>query len=390
MSQTVGLGVRGAESVFPKEEYDARIAAARKRLAALGIDALVLTGPENIYYLTGQQTPGYYTFQCLILPTEEEPLFLLRQLELINFLRNTFISRYEVYQDNGKPAEIVVAALERMELKGKHIAIEKRGWFLPIEFYELLTERLGGVAEGSGIVEPLRMVKSPLEIKMLEEAARITDAGMRAGLAAIRPGATENDLVAAMMGAAIQAGSEYMGMEPLVSSGPRSGVPHATWRRRQLAAGDPVFLEMAGCYNRYHAGLLRTAWLGKPPKQALEMVKIAEEALQAALAVMRPGVSCEVVHNAAQAVIDRYGMTERYRKRTGYSTGISFAPDWGEWMVLSLFTGIKEPLQPGMAFHLPVALREYEVFTVGASETAVVTETGCRTLGTIKRGLWEI
>jgi Xaa-Pro dipeptidase len=389
MKNGIGPVRRGSESVFPKEEYDRRVAAARARLAAGELDALVLTGPENIYYLTGQQTPGYYTFQCLILPTEGEPLFLLRQLELLNFLRNAYVERYEVYQDDGKPAEIVVDALERMGLKGKRIAIEKRGWFLPIAFYELLTERLGHVEEGSGIVESLRMVKSPLELEMLEEAARITDTGMRAGLEAIRPGASENDLVAAMMAASIQAGSEYMGMEPLVSSGPRAGVPHSTWRRRRLEKGDPVFLEMAGCYNRYHVGLLRTAWIGKPPALARDLVKVAEEALQATLETIRPGVTCEAAHNAAQAVIDRHGMTERYRKRTGYSTGISFAPDWGEWMVLSLFTGIAEPLRPGMAFHLPVVLREYEAFTVGASESVVVTETGCRKLGTIARGLWE-
>ena len=39
---------------------------------------------------------------------------------------------------------------------------------------------------------------------------------------------------------------------------------------------------------------------------------------------MKPGVTCEAVHDAAQSVIDRFGMTERYRKRTGYSTGIGY------------------------------------------------------------------
>jgi len=389
MTKELAGVVRGSESTFPNGEYVHRIAAARSTMAARGLDALVLTGPENIFYLTGQQTPGYYTFQCLILPTEGEPLFLLRQLEFLNFLRNTFVDRYEVYQDNGKPAEIVVTAIERMGLKGNRIAIEKRGWFLPIEFYELLTERIGRVADGSGIVEALRMVKSPLELEMLEHAARTTDAGIKAGLEAIRAGVSENDLVAAMMAAAIGTGSEYMGMEPLVSSGPRAGVPHATWRRRALKQGDPVFLEMAGCYGRYHVGLLRTAWLGTPPPLARELARVTEEALQAAIETMKPGVTCEAVHDAAQAVIDSAGMTDRYRKRTGYSTGISFAPDWGEWMVLSLFTGITQPLQPGMAFHLPVALREYEAFTVGASETVVVTESGCRKLGTLPRGVWE-
>jgi len=84
---------------------------------------------------------------------------------------------------------------------------------------------------------------------------------MRAGLAAVRAGATENDFVAAMMGSAIAAGSEYVGMER--SSPPAGGqATHGTWRRGRLAMDEPVFLEMAGCHDRYHAALMRCAWLG--------------------------------------------------------------------------------------------------------------------------------
>ena len=65
-----------------------------------------------------------------------------------------------------------------------------------------------------------------------------------------------------------------------------------------------------------------------------------------------------------------HGYTEAFRKRTGYSMGISFAPDWGEWQVLSLYAGVDAPLRPGMVFHVPPALRVYGEFTVGVSETA--------------------
>ena len=210
---------------------------------------------------------------------------------------------------------------------------------------------------------------------------------MEAGLGAIKIGITENDVVAAMMGAAIAAGSEYLGMEPLMSSGPRSGVPHGTWRRRRIEKGDPVFYEMAACHDRYHAALMRSAWVGTPPGEAQRMMDVCLEALDAALSKLKPGNSCEDVHRACQAVIDRNGYTEAFRKRTGYSIGISFAPDWGEWQVLSLYEGIKTVLQPGMVFHIPPALRLYGKFTVGVSETALVTETGHEQLGTFSREL---
>ncbi|SHO66812.1 Xaa-Pro dipeptidase [Pseudoxanthobacter soli DSM 19599] len=389
MTATAGV-VQGQESAFPKAEYDARVARARQGLVEAGIDVMIVTGPENIFYLTGQQTPGYYTFQALVLPVEGEPAFVVRQLEYFNFIANTFISDAAIYQDSDDPVAFLMALIAAKGLKGKRVAIDKRGWFLPIATYEALQSALGTVHDAAGIVEKLRAVKSPLEVEKLERAAAYVDAGLNAGLAAVLPGATENDLVAAMMGAAIAAGSEYMGMEPLVSSGPRSGVPHGTWKRRRLEAGDPAFLEMAACHDRYHAALMRSVWIGKPPAEAVEMMKVCQEALAVSLDAIKPGVACEVPHLACQKVIDAAGYTDNFRKRLGYSVGISFAPDWGEGSILSLNTGVKTPLVPGMAFHLPPALRVYGRFTVGVSETIVVTETGCKVLGTVDRSFREI
>lgn len=382
--------VQGCESAFPKSEYDGRVARAREGLAAAGLDAMVVTGPENIFYLTGQQTPGYYMFQALVLPADGDPVFVIRQLEYFNFVANTFIADAAIYQDSEDPVGFLTKVLADKGLKGKRVGIDKRGWFLPIAIYEALQQALGTIGDAAGIVERLRMIKSPLELEKLDRAAAYVDAGMKAGSQAVRAGASENDLVAAMMGAAIAAGSEYMGMEPLVSSGPRSGVPHGTWKRRRLEAGDPVLLEMAGCHDRYHAALMRTAWIGKPPAQAVEMMNVCLEALAVSLEEVRPGVPCEVPHLAAQAVIDKAGYTDSFRKRLGYGMGISFAPDWGEGAIIGLNKGITTLLQPGMVFHLPPALRIYGRFTVGVSETIAVTETGYRALGTIDRALIQV
>ncbi len=388
--QTSQGPAQGCESAFAASEYAGRVERARAALAAANIDAMIVTGPENIFYLTGQQTPGYYTFQALVLPVAGEPVFVIRQLEYFNFIANTYISDAQVYSDGDNPIDVLARVLEQKGLNGRRIALEKRGWFLPIAVYETLTARLGTIADASGIVESLRAVKSAAEIEKIAIAAGYVDAGMRAGLAAVREGSTENTLVAAMMGAAIAAGSEYVGMEPLVSAGPRTGVPHGTWRRRALERNAPAFLEMAACHDRYHAALMRSAWIGEAPAQALDMEKVCQEALAAALDAIRPGEPCEAPHLACQRVIDRAGYTDNFRKRTGYSIGISFAPDWGEGAILSMYTGVTTPLQAGMTFHIPPALRIYGEFTVGVSETVVVTETGYRALGAIERPLLRV
>jgi len=377
----------GIEATFPKEELDTRLERARGALAERGIDVMIVTGPENIYYLTGQQTPGYYTYQALLVPVDAEPVFIVRQLELNNLVANSFIRNIRPYLDNADPVAVTVDLIGDMGWQSKRIAIDERGWFLPIAIYKALIAKLGVLSDAAGVVESLRAVKSPRELDKLRTSASYVDTGMRAGLDAIVVGANENDIVSEMMGKAIKAGSEYVGMEPLMASGPRCGIPHGTWRRRIIEDGDPVFVEMAASHDRYHAALMRSAWIGQPNDTARRMMDCILEALEVALDALRPGNTCADVHDACQAVIDRCGYTANFMKRTGYSVGVSFAPDWGEGNVLSLYTGVDREIVPGMVFHMPPALRIYGEFTVGVSETAIVTETGCETLSKLPRDL---
>ncbi|MET0749250.1 MAG: M24 family metallopeptidase, partial [Rhizobium sp.] len=97
--------------------------------------------------------------------------------------------------------------------------------------------------------------------------------------------------------------------------------------------------------------------------------------------------ACSVPHQAAQRVIDDAGYTAAFRKRIGYSMGVAFAPDWGEGGILSLFSGVDRIIEPGMVFHLPATLRSYGVWTVGASETVIVTENGAEPLSNLPRDM---
>ncbi len=380
---------QGSEAAFPREELDRRVAALQARLAERNVDLYLTSGPENVFYLSGQQTPGYYTFQCLAVPAAGRPFHVLRALESMNARANTYLEDIAGYADDANPAQAVAEAVRRHGFAGKRIAIDQNAWYLTVNLYSRLVAELGPLLDGSGLVESLRRVKSPRELAEIRRAAAANDAGMRAGLAAVRAGASENDVAAAIMHASIAAGGEYVGMEPFVTSGPRSGIPHTTWRRRRIERGDVVILETAACYNRYHAALYRTVAVGAVPPRAREMYAVCQEGLAAALDRLRPGRTCAEVHEAVQAVVDRHGHTAGYRKRTGYSIGISFAPDWGEGNILSLYRGVAVPLEAGMVFHVPITLRDYARFTVAVSETVVVTARDPETLSGIGRDLVE-
>lgn len=388
MVDVLSAGIaQGADAVFPADEFSARLTRIRAAMVPLGVDALLLTGPENIFWATGRQTAGYFAFQALILPVDREPVLLVRQLELTGARASTWLGDIRTWQDGEDPAQVLAALVTDLGLR--RVAVERTGWFVSQDLGDRIRSALDGVtiSDGSGLVEGLRAVKSPAELAAIRLAASHAQAGMLAAIDACVVGASENDVAAAMMAGAIRSGSEAMAMEPLVSSGPRSGVPHATWRRRLMQPGDPVFLELAASHDRYHAALMRSLWLGRPPAQAQAMMDVALRALDAALAAMQPGHPCSDAHDAAQTVIHAAGLTQAFRKRIGYSMGAAFAPDWGEGAILSLFTGINRPLEPGMVFHLPATLRVYGEFTVGASETVIVTESGVDVLSDLPRAM---
>ncbi len=282
--------IRGIEAAFPAAEFAERQARARAAITASGHEALIVTGPETIYWLTGRQTAGYFAFQALVLPADGEPVLLVRQLELFGTLANTYLPDIVAYQDADNPAEALVDLLRQRGIANP--AIELAGWFLSPKLAAEISERLGvaSLIDGSQILPSLRMIKSAAELEAIRHAARYAEAGMIAGIEACVIGADENAVAADMLHAATRAGSEVMAMEPLVSSGPRSGLPHMTWRRRVLEAGDPLFLELAGSHARYHAALMRTVWMGVPPDEAQRMMDCALRALDAALAEIRPGV----------------------------------------------------------------------------------------------------
>jgi Xaa-Pro dipeptidase len=298
MSNVAMMVPQGAETVFPKEEYARRVARLREQMAAKGFDLFLTSGPENIFYLSGQQTPGYYTFQCLCIPQSGEPFHILRGLEAMNARLNTLLTDIEGYADDAHPAAALAASLKRRGWLGKRVAIDRNSWFLTVNIYERLVAEFGSLLDGSGLVEPLRRVKSRLEIEQMEKSATANDAGMQSGLDAVRAGVSENDVAAAIMNAAIKAGSEYLGMDPFVTSGPRSGVPHTTWRRRTIESGDLVALETCACYNRYHTAMFRTVGVGRIPQLALDMYKTCEEGLAAAIENLRPGRTCADVHRS--------------------------------------------------------------------------------------------
>jgi Xaa-Pro dipeptidase len=377
---------------FSLTEYESRLVRVRELMASRGLDLLLIHTPENIFYLTGYQTPGYYTYQCLVLPLDGEPAMFTRFLEETNVRDLSWIDNRSYYLDTQDPAGETCRLLHERDLARGVIGIEERAWFLTVAELRTLQDELpeAQFRDASGIVEQLRVVKSDQEIEYMRDAARACEAGMQRAIEKAEAGRTENDLAVALYSGSIDVGGEYMSLPPFVASGPRSALAHATWSGRSLQAGDAVFLEHCGTIHRYSASLIRMISIGPPSDRLRRMDEVVRQGLQAAIGVIHPGLPAGEVDRACREKIASHGFGELFRHRTGYSIGVSFPPDWGEGQILSLKEDETRPLEAGMTFHIVPILMEPGHAGVGCSETVLVTDDGCEVITNFEEQMQQI
>ncbi len=375
----------GIDLAFSLDEYQARVSAVRTEMGKLGVDLLLIHTPENMLYLTGYQTAGYFSYQCLALPAEGEPAILTRRLEEGNARLLSWVQHRFSYLDMEDKVAKTADMVRRFPLV-QRIGIEKNSWFLTVANYEHLLQRLGSVQvlDCSQLVDRVRLIKSPQEIAYLREAARIADVAMAAGIGAVNEGVTENDIAAAVSEAAIRGGSEYTGIPHLIKSGERCSIAHAAWDNRRLQRGDVVYMELSGCVKRYTAVVMRTAQLGLEDENVRRAAETVIQALDRTIEAIRPGITTGELYEVARSVIVRAGFPAIPR-RMGYSLGLGFPPRWGEWDTLDFQPNGKTEVLPGMVFHVIPAIPLNPQATIGFTETVLVTEQGREVLTTYPR-----
>jgi len=375
---------------FPLAEYQHRLNELRERMQERLLDAVVISDPENLFYLTGYQTTGYSYFQALVVPLEGEPISITRELEASNMVHRTWVEEARCYTDTGDAIQELFNIIKDLGLEHKYIGYERNSYFFPAyqqdRFHNHMQAGEGNLLDCYGIVEEGRICKSAAEIELMRSVAKVTEAGMQAAIEATEVGVTENEIAAAACAAMFSAGGEYPAVLPYITSGPRSMIGHATWEGRTVQAGEHVFLEMAGCIKRYHTAMMRTVLLGEksPAMQSAEASML--EALDAAHNLIRPGVMVSDVDKCVRDIICRNDVGANLLTRAGYSIGIAFAPSWDEGYIMSLKQGDETVLKPGMTFHLLPWMWGVEGDkTCGISDTILVTETGCESFFTLPR-----
>jgi len=376
------------DMTFPMAEYERRIGELRQRMQERLLDAVIISDPGNLMYLTDYQTTGYSYFQALIVPLDDEPLMITRKLEESNVIARTWVEKTNPYEDTGDAIQSLVNSLKRMGLFDKQIGFERNSYFFPAYMQDRMTVAFGDkeLYDCYGIVEDGRVCKSPCEIDLMHRAAKATEAGMQAGYDACVVGATENDIAAEISAAMFKAGGEFPAVMPYVTSGPRSMIGHATWEGREVQEGEHVFLEVGGCYRRYHTAMMRTVVMGGLTDSMYKAQECMKNALRQVHELFRPGLTTANADAIVREVIMDNDVGANLITRAGYSIGIAFPPSWDEGAIMSLKAGEQRTLEEGMVFHIiPWMWGIDGDKTAGISDTIYITEDGCKSFFSLDR-----
>lgn len=371
---------------FPQSEYDRRIARLRSKMETLGVDVMLIHSAVDLCYLSGYQTLWPDAYACLIVPLDGAPFMQVGEVEASCAALHGGIEDLVLFdwvEAAAVPDQLTSLLKDRgfgssrLGVQSGRIEMGNRG---PVDA-NLLDRLRAGTSDATFVdatltLFELRVVKSAAELVHMREAARITTAGMRAAIAAVEPGTTENDIASVAAQTMISAGSEFFSIDPIVNAAHRTGYFHTTFKRHPITSGDPVQLEFGGCFHRYTAPQMRTVLLGPPSDLQKRMIDVQMMALEALYGAVRAGRTSRDVARDVESVIGNLD-DEMFRSgHCGYSVGLGFPPTWTDGPAY-ISPALDFELEAGMTFHTPFSWRVPKQFVIGTSETFAVTETGC-------------
>jgi len=361
-----------------------------ERCAALmkeaGLDALLLTKPANMAYLSGD---GRLCAYAMISAAGEVALGVpVTDVEDVRALAR--FDDLEGFRDEVGMIHSIAHHFERFGIRKGTVGLEYT--FLTQAMMHMLTHPHAKpqeveVKDCTPILSELRLVKDEGELARIRAAARVADAGMAGAVRAVKPGVTESLVACAAETAMRRAGAEGF-WRTYVSSGPRTNIAHGLPGLRPLQRGDLVMIDVHPIAGGYSADICRTVCVGKAAAEQQAAYDLYLKAQQGAMAKVKPGVEIAELEQALHGLIAEAGHGEQLFGPTIHGVGIEFeeAPlPSGH----AFFHGEKvpPPLQAGMV----LAIGNCGLYTgkwgVRVEDTVIVTDEGAAVITQYPRRL---
>ena len=353
---------------IPDTEFHTRWERLQTAMVEAGLDLVigyaddhVVAGPGHSRYLA--DFAPHFEPVVILVPVAGEPLLLSGPetetfAQLTARIKDVRVVREFTHPDEEYPfttlvslQDVIVEAFERVGSSPRRVGLAGLE-LMPFKMHRSLVQALGSVEmiDAEGLMTGLRAIKTSAEQEVIRYAYQIAQTGVQAAFDAIHEGSTEREVAAAAEFAMRSMGSEGMGIDTIVASGPNTRPILARTRLRELVRDELILLTIAPRYEGYHAAIGRPLVIGQPSEAVRHAMQVAVAAQRAAMEAMRPGVPGSKVEREARRVVEAAGLGEYFLYCGVHSVGmVEFeSPIFGP--------GNHDPLQANMVLSIDVPL----------------------------------
>lgn len=327
-----------------------------------GIDALLVSSWPNVRYLSGFRNDESW---ILVSP---KGLIFITDSRYVEQARKEAKGFEVILRDTKSVTEIVAGYCKKWQIK-------KLGFEAPIvtySFFGALAKRVGKdkIVPTANLVEQLRILKDPEEVKLLQKSAQIAVKGYHYVKQAARPGMKERDAQGRIEYYTKTLGATKPSFDLIIASGAGSSIPHYMTSDARMKNNDIVLVDMGVIYDGYCSDLTRCFFLGKMSPLHKKIHDIVWEAQRAGIQKASPGVTCKEVDEASRSVIRKYGYAGMFGHSTGHGVGLEIheAPGVSSMSETVLKPGMVITVEPGV--YLPGK------FGVRIEDTLLITGKG--------------
>jgi Xaa-Pro aminopeptidase len=265
------------------------------------------------------------------------------------------------------------------ELGVKRVAFEAAG--VTYRVYETLAATGIDLVPTTDVVERLRWVKEPDELRKLEAAQAVADDAFDVVVGKLAEGMTEREVAFELDMTMRKAGAEAVSFETIVAFGENASEPHHSPTDRALARGDVVKIDFGSTVDGFHSDTTRTMAFGEPDPRLREIYEIVRRAQQAGIDAVRPGVTGGEADEAARAVIRDAGYGDNYTHSLGHGVGLEVHE--GPYLRAAGTDVVPE----GTVVTVEPGVYVGGLGGVRIEDMVVVTSDGCRTMPRTSREL---
>ena len=362
----------------------ARLHRAQEAAGAAGVDALLISPGSDLRYLLGVGGSSYERLTCLVVPADGSPTLVVPKLEwpgYANVPTDDLGIAIATWVDGDDPYRLAYRALGAAPRK---VAVVDTMPALHVLGLRAGAPDAEQVLAGP-VLRELRMRKDNAELAALRRAGEAIDRVHARMGEWLRAGRTEAE-VGADIAAAIVAEGHAEAAFVVVGSGPNGASPHHDVSDRVIGQGEVVVVDIGGSVAEgYYSDSTRTYVLGAPAEpDVLATYQVLQRAQQAAVDVVRPGVTAQTVDDTARRIITDAGFGDYFIHRTGHGIGLDVHEE------PYILAGNALPLTPGMTFSVEPGIYLPGRWGARIEDIVVVTDHGVASLNNQSHDLVQL